>query len=229
MTAASWRSIHTHGIRMAVNEQGAGLPVVLCHGFPEIAYSWRHQMPALAAAGFRAIAPDQRGYGETDRPAAVSDYDIHQLTADLVGLLDALGLERAVFAGHDWGGIVVWQMALLHPARTAGVIGVNTPYSRGLRRRPSRSCVRCGATITTSCTSSSRGRRHAALARDVRRVFTQLMRSGVPLAETRTPRHGRNLVEVVAGPEPPGRLLLSEDELRVYVSAAAAHPAGSSI
>src|SRR6266705_1589560 len=128
MTAASWRSIHPNAICMAVSEQGAGLPVVLCHGFPEIAYSWRHQMPALAAAGFRAIAPDQRGYGETDRPAAVSDYDIHQLTADLVGLLDALGLERAVFAGHDWGGIVVWHMPLLHPARTAGVIGVNTPY-----------------------------------------------------------------------------------------------------
>src|SRR3989441_2040084 len=83
---------------------------------------------SLAAAGFRAIAPDQRGYGETDRPAAVRDYDIHHLTADLVGLLDALGLERAVFAGHDWGGIVVWHMPLLHPARTAGVIGVNTPY-----------------------------------------------------------------------------------------------------
>src|SRR6266704_2385731 len=92
MTAASWRSIHTNGIRMAVNEQGAGLPVVLCHGFPEIAYSWRHQMPALAAAGFRAIAPDQRGYGETDRPAAVSHYDIHQLPGDLVALLDEISV-----------------------------------------------------------------------------------------------------------------------------------------
>src|SRR2546430_15757275 len=94
---------------MAVKEQGAGLPVVLCHGFPEIAYSWRHQMPALAAAGFRAIAPDQRGYGETDRPAAVSDYGIHQLAADLVGLLDPPGLERAVFAGHHLGGVRVWH------------------------------------------------------------------------------------------------------------------------
>src|SRR2546428_770319 len=104
MTAASWRSIHTNGIRMAVSEQGAGLPVVLCHGFPEIAYSWRHQMPALAAAGFRAIAPDQRGYGETDRPAAVRDYDIHHLTPDLVGLLDPPGLDPAAGPEPGRGG-----------------------------------------------------------------------------------------------------------------------------
>src|SRR5207244_13577616 len=129
MTAAR-RTIHTNGIRMAVSEQGAGLPVVLCHGFPEIAYSWRHQMPALAAAGFRAIAPDQRGYGETDRPAAVRDYDIHHLTADLVGLLDALGLERAVFAGHDWGGIVVWHMPLLYPPAPRAGSGVTRPTFR---------------------------------------------------------------------------------------------------
>ena len=88
---------------MAITEQGEGPPVVLCHGFPEIAYSWRHQLPALAAAGFRAIAPDQRGYGGTDRPEAVSEYDIHRLTGDLAGLLDVLGVERAVFVGHDWG------------------------------------------------------------------------------------------------------------------------------
>jgi len=219
MTAASWRTIHTNGIRMAVSEQGAGLPVVLCHGFPEIAYSWRHQMPALAAAGFRAIAPDQRGYGETDRPAAVRDYDIHHLTADLVGLLDALGLERAVFAGHDWGGIVVWHMPLLHPARTAGVIGVNTPYFP----RPSAPPVTLMRALWGDnyyiVHFQKPGEADAALARDVRRVFTQLVRSGVPLAETRTPRHGRNLVEVVTGSEPPGRLLLSEDELQIYVRA----------
>src|SRR5438876_546878 len=89
---------------MAITEQGEGPPVVLCHGFPELAYSWRHQLPALAAAGFRAIAPDQRGYGGTDCPEAVTDYDIHHLTGDLAGLLDVLGVERAVFVGHDWGG-----------------------------------------------------------------------------------------------------------------------------
>ncbi|MEE4359937.1 MAG: alpha/beta hydrolase, partial [Pseudomonadales bacterium] len=90
---------------------------------------WRFQLPALAAAGYRAIAPDQRGYGVTDRPQAVEAYDIHQLTGDLAGLLDALELDRALFCGHDWGGGVVWSMAQLHPDRVAGVIALNTPQS----------------------------------------------------------------------------------------------------
>ncbi len=120
--------VQTNGIRMAVYEQGEGFPVVFSHGFPELGYSWRHQLPALAKAGFRAIAPDQRGYGRTERPEKVEDYDIHHLTGDLAGMLDALKIEKAVFCGHDWGGAVVWQMAHLHPDRVAGVIGVNTPY-----------------------------------------------------------------------------------------------------
>ena len=122
------RYVETNGIRMGVFEQGSGVPVVMCHGFPELAYSWRHQIPAIANAGFHAIAPDQRGYGTTDRPEPIESYDIHHLTGDLVGLLDALRIEKAVFVGHDWGGIVTWQMPLLHPSRVAGVIGVNTPF-----------------------------------------------------------------------------------------------------
>jgi len=115
-------------VTLAVHEQGEGPAVVLCHGFPELAYSWRHQLPAVAAAGFRAIAPDQRGYGESSRPAAIEDYDIEALTGDLVGLLDALGIEKAVFVGHDWGGLVTWSMPVLHPERCAGIVGVCTPY-----------------------------------------------------------------------------------------------------
>ena len=122
------RVVSTNGISLAVRDEGSGPAVVLCHGFPELAYSWRHQIPALVAAGFRALAPDQRGYGDSDRPEDVAAYDIHHLTGDLVGLLDALDIERAVFVGHDWGGLIVWMMPLLHPTRTAGVIGVNTPY-----------------------------------------------------------------------------------------------------
>lgn len=125
--------VKTNGLDMAVYEQGPkdGVPVVMCHGFPELAYSWRHQIPALAKAGFRAIAPDQRGYGNTGGPkdeASVPLYDVQHLTDDLAGLLDSLKLDKAIFAGHDWGGIVVWQMALRHPSRVAGVIGVNTPF-----------------------------------------------------------------------------------------------------
>lgn len=133
MTFPEPHYVNTNGIRMAVYEQGPknGVPVVMCHGFPEIAYSWRHQLPAIAGAGFRAIAPDMRGYGYTGGPKgkdAVPLYDVAHLTDDLAGLLDALGLDKAIFAGHDWGGIVVWQMALRHPDRVAGVIGVNTPF-----------------------------------------------------------------------------------------------------
>ena len=122
------RFVETNGIRMAFFEQGDGPPVVFCHGFPELAYSWRHQLPAVGNAGFRAIAPDQRGYGRTDRPKEIEAYDIHHLTVDLVGLLDALKIEKAVLCGHDWGGAVTWRMPLMYPDRIAGVIGVNTPF-----------------------------------------------------------------------------------------------------
>jgi pimeloyl-ACP methyl ester carboxylesterase len=122
------RTVATNGIELSVTEAGAGFPVVLAHGFPELAYSWRHQIPALADAGYKVIAPDQRGYGRSDRPEAIADYDIHHLTDDLLGLLDEAGHEKAVFVGHDWGSMVVWQMALLHPDRVAGVVGMSVPF-----------------------------------------------------------------------------------------------------
>jgi len=130
------QQIETNGIRMHVAEAGSGFPVLLCHGSPELWYSWRHQMKALADAGFRAIAPDQRGYGNTDAPHAIDAYTIHHLVGDLTGLLDALAIEKAVIVGHDWGGFVVWQMALLAPHRVAGVVGVNTPFFPRFPLRP---------------------------------------------------------------------------------------------
>jgi len=113
---------------MAVYELGKGPPMILLHGFPEIAFSWRHQLPALAAAGYRAIAPDQRGYGATDKPGSVADYTIQHLIADVTGVLDALSLKRALFIGHDWGALVLWQMALIEPERMAGIINLNIPF-----------------------------------------------------------------------------------------------------
>jgi pimeloyl-ACP methyl ester carboxylesterase len=123
--------VDTNGIRMGYYEAGPSdgkVPVVLCHGWPELAFSWRHQIKALADAGIRVIAPDQRGYGATSRPETVEEYDLDHLTGDLVGLLDHLGVERAVFVGHDWGGFVAWAMHMHHPSRVAGVVGVNTPH-----------------------------------------------------------------------------------------------------
>jgi pimeloyl-ACP methyl ester carboxylesterase len=113
---------------MRVVEEGSGAPVILLHGFPEGAYSWRHQLPALARAGFRAIAPDQRGYAGTDAPHAIDAYDGVELAADVVALMDALGVERAPVVGHDWGAAVAWHTALLHPERVSAVAALSVPF-----------------------------------------------------------------------------------------------------
>ena len=123
------RFIETNGVRLHTTEAGdRGAPVVvLAHGFPELGYSWRHQIPALAAAGYHVLAPDQRGYGQSTRPENIADYNISELSADLVGLLDDVGAQRAVFIGHDWGAPVVWGTAQLHPNRVTAVAGLSVP------------------------------------------------------------------------------------------------------
>jgi pimeloyl-ACP methyl ester carboxylesterase len=128
MTEIRERTVSTNGVELHVLEAGEGMPVVLAHGFPELAYSWRHQLPALADAGYRVIAPDQRGYGRSSRPDAIEDYDIEHLTGDLCGLLDELGEERAVFVGHDWGSLVVSSLALLRPDRVAAIVNMSVPF-----------------------------------------------------------------------------------------------------
>ena len=121
--------VQTNGIRMHLHETGGnGFPVVFCHGFPELWYSWRHQLRALGKAGFRAIAPDQRGYGETDAPQPLEGYAQRNLVADIVGMLDALRIDKCVIVGHDWGGMVAWNAAMMAPDRIARVVGVNTPF-----------------------------------------------------------------------------------------------------
>jgi pimeloyl-ACP methyl ester carboxylesterase len=120
--------VQSNSIRMAVYEHGKGPAVVMVHGFPELAFSWRHQIPALAEAGFRAIAPDMRGYGQTQGPEGVESYAAAELIKDLEGLLDALGLERAIFVGHDWGALLLWQMAMLAPSRIEQLIILNIPH-----------------------------------------------------------------------------------------------------
>jgi pimeloyl-ACP methyl ester carboxylesterase len=122
------RFVRVNGIRLHIAEAGTGPLVLLIHGFPECWYAWRHQLAALARAGYHVVAPDQRGYARSDRPANVEDYTIMHLVGDVVGILDALGEERAVVAGHDWGGGVAWHTALLRPDRVRGVIGLSIPY-----------------------------------------------------------------------------------------------------
>jgi pimeloyl-ACP methyl ester carboxylesterase len=123
------RLVETNGVRLRIVEAGdRGAPVVvLAHGFPELAYSWRHQIPALADAGYHLLVPDQRGYGGSSKPEAIEAYDIVALSADLVGLLDDIGAERAVLIGHDFGGVVAWNAPLLHPDRFAAIAGLSVP------------------------------------------------------------------------------------------------------
>src|SRR5581483_9328651 len=128
MSGIAQRTLHTNGITMRIAEQGEGPLVVLLHGFPETWYSWRHQLGALAEAGYHVVAPDQRGYGRTDAPAEPERYTMLHLVGDVIGLLGALGEANAVVVGHDWGAPVAWNTALLRPDRVRGVDGLSVPY-----------------------------------------------------------------------------------------------------
>jgi len=128
MAELQHKFITTNGIKMHYVEQGSGPLVVLCHGWPESWYSYRHQIPALAAAGFRVIAPDQRGYGQTDKPEPIESYNILNLTGDIVGLVNGIGADSAVIVGHDWGAPVAWNAAILRPDIFRAIALLSVPY-----------------------------------------------------------------------------------------------------
>jgi pimeloyl-ACP methyl ester carboxylesterase len=121
------RQVKVNGIDMHVTEAGSGRLVILCHGWPELSYSWRHQLPAIAAAGFRAVAPDMRGYGETSAPKDIADYTLFHLTGDIVELVAALGEKQAIIIGHDWGAPVAWHCAMFRPDVFTAVVGLSVP------------------------------------------------------------------------------------------------------
>ncbi|MCB0166601.1 MAG: alpha/beta hydrolase [Anaerolineae bacterium] len=128
MTNITHRNIQTNGISMHIAEAGHGHPVILIHGFPELWYTWRHQLPALAQAGYHAVAPDLRGYGATERPDATQSYSTLTMAADIVGLLDALGAEKGVVVGHDIGAHVAWLVAELYPQRVSAVVALSVAW-----------------------------------------------------------------------------------------------------
>ncbi|MEA2171797.1 MAG: hypothetical protein QOF76_5097 [Solirubrobacteraceae bacterium] len=130
MTDITHRLVHANGIRLHVAEAGPpdGPCVIMCHGFPESWYSWRHQLAALASAGYHAVAPDMRGFGRSSRPLSPAKYTQPKLVGDVVGLLAELGHETAVIAGHDWGAPVAWNAALMRPDLFPAVIGLSVPY-----------------------------------------------------------------------------------------------------
>jgi len=179
-------------------------------------------LPALAAAGFRAIAPDQRGYGRTSRPEKIEDYDMAHLTGDLAGLLDALRIESAIFVGHDWGGIVVWNMPLMHAKRVKGVIGVNTPFLPHPPIDPIAAMkARFGEDMYIVFFQKP-GVADAILAKDVGRSFRFFMRKGTTAeAFAKRPPEEQNLalVKALESDESrwPGTPLLTDEELKFFV------------
>jgi pimeloyl-ACP methyl ester carboxylesterase len=198
------RQVSARGLRMHIAEAGTGPVVVLLHGFPESWYSWRHQLTALAAAGFHAVAPDQRGYAETAAPASQDQYTILHLTGDVIALLDALGEPSAVVAGHDWGAPVAWHTALLRPDRVRGVIGLSVPYRPRGSRRPIPAMRQALGDGFYMVYFQQPGVAEAELSRDPRQTFIRLLYSasgdgpaGVPVVPS-----GGGFLDICAEPPP---------------------------
>lgn len=215
--------VDSAGVRLAVYEAGpresAAPPIVLVHGFPEIAYSWRKVMAGLAARGFRVLAPDMRGYGASDCPSAVEAYDMAALTVDLVALLDAHAIEKAVFVGHDWGGLVTWQMPLRHPTRVAGCVGLNTPFTKRPPRDPIEIYRERFGEHFYIVRFNVDDEADRVLAADPERAMRFYMRR--PEETPRAGHAGVDMFDALAAYDPAAddRQLLSEADLAVYVEA----------
>jgi pimeloyl-ACP methyl ester carboxylesterase len=220
------RTIRTNGLEVHVAEAGQGPLVVLCHGWPECWYSWRHQLPALAQAGYRAVAPDQRGYGRTGRPEPIEAYDIFQLVGDIVGLVAALGEEQAVVVGHDWGSIVASHCALLRPDIFRAVALLSVPYfQRSASGRPPTDVMRfmAGESHFYQLYFQEPGLAEAELEADVRQTMLSVLYgvSGDALPEKRWRLmfdRSETLLDTLSAPESlPG--WLTEEDLDVFTAA----------
>jgi pimeloyl-ACP methyl ester carboxylesterase len=228
MNAITHRFVEANGIRLHLAEAGAGPLVLLCHGFPESWYSWRHQLGALAGAGFHAVAPDMRGYGQSDRPEAIEQYTLLHLVGDMLGVLDALGAESAVIAGHDWGAPVAWHAALLRPDRFRAVIGLSVPYRPRGAVRPTTAMPQTDDAVFYQLYFQAPGVAEAELERDVRATLRRLLYSASgdgpravptlssPEAVGMVPRSAGLLSRTVEPPALPS--WLTEADLDVYAA-----------
>jgi pimeloyl-ACP methyl ester carboxylesterase len=212
--------VPVNGVELEVFEYGrenAGRPVVLCHGWPEHASSWRHLAPALAAAGHHVLVPNQRGYGNSSRPSEVSDYDIEHLSGDLVGLLDHYGYASATFVGHDWGAMVVWWSAVLHPDRVDSLVNLSVPYfERGDVPWIELMEAVLGSDYYFVHFNRRPGVADAVLDQNTARFLRNLYRKNLP---TRAPRPGMAMIDLARAEEASGEPVLSGDELAVLVAA----------
>ncbi len=215
----SHRYVDAAGLRMHIAEAGTGPLVLLLHGFPECWYSWRHQLSALAHAGYHAVAPDQRGYCRTGGPAEPDKYTILHLTGDVIALLDALGEQQAVVVGHDWGAPVAWHTALLRPDRVRGVIGMSVPYRpRGSRQPTQVLRATLGDGFYMLYFQQPRVA-DAELAADLRQTFTRMLYGGSGEAEPWVPivPPGGGMLDTTADPPGLPQWLTSED-IDVFVA-----------
>tara|TARA_R110000868_G_scaffold378658_2_gene644142 strand:+ start:2275 stop:3231 length:957 start_codon:yes stop_codon:yes gene_type:complete len=211
--------IPVNGIELEVFEAGrqnAGKPIVLCHGWPEHAFTWRHQIPALVDAGYHVIVPNQRGYGNSSRPVEVTDYDIAHLTGDLIGLLDHYGYKDATFIGHDWGANVVWSLAQLHPKRVYKIINLALPYQeRGEIPWIELMEQYLGSDNYFVHFNRQPGVADAILDEHTEQFLRNLFRKNVPQV---APEPGMMMINLAKANEPQGEAILSDDELTVFVS-----------
>lgn len=216
------RAIDIGSATLSVHEAGAGPAVVLVHGWPEIAYSWKNQIEPLARAGYRVIAPDLKGFGASSAPRDKALYDIRHMTDDLVRLLDALSIRRAIFCGHDWGGAIVWPMAQLHPGRVAGVIGVCTPHRAPPPVAPLTIIRKRFGDKHYFIQFQEEGVVELLFEGDVERFFRLMFRR--PPTRAAIEKIGARLLDLPGrfrdGPPPdPATTIISDDDLKVYVDA----------
>lgn len=212
--------IPVNGIELEVFEAGRhneGRPIVLCHGWPEHAFSWRHQVPVLVDAGYHVIVPNQRGYGNSSRPTEVSDYDVTHLAGDLVALLDHYGYDNATFVGHDWGAMVVWWLTVLHPTRVAEIVALSMPYmERGNQPWVEAMGEMLGDDFYFVDFNRRPGVADAVLEANTGRFLTNLYRKNVPPA---APAPGNAMSNLAVADAPSGDPVMSERELAVFVAA----------
>lgn len=206
------RALDVNGIRLHIAEQGQGPLVILCHGWPELSYSWKRQLPALAAAGYHAVAPDMRGYGETSAPEDISAYTLLHMVGDIVGLVAALGESRAIIVGHDWGANVAWAAAQLRPDLFHAAIAMSVPFRRRGPVRPSDALRQAGQQNFYWLYFQKPGVAEAEFERDVPATFRRL---GAGRGGSLLVPEGRGFLDNFAEPE---RLpdWLSADDIAVY-------------